>query len=139
VRAAKAENNVLLVTYTDDQAAEVHKLAPDLMVTATVASLDQFDTLVSMGVVTDHLVAWTGTARPDPALWASLAERGVEAAFGTLGPRASSLDTRYWEDGEGSEYNDLVSGGLAILVTDITDKTARQLAGLRQKSAACAL
>src|SRR5262249_37442504 len=35
VRAAKADNNVFLVTYTDDQAAEVHKLAPDLTLTAS--------------------------------------------------------------------------------------------------------
>ena len=139
VRDAKAENNVFLVTYTDDQAAEVHKLAPDLLITATVNDPAHLDALVARGVQTDHLVAWTGVTKPDPALWTSLAERGVESAFGTLGPRASSLDTRYWDDGDGSEYNALVSGGLAILVTDITDKTARQLAGLRQKSTACGL
>lgn len=139
VRAAKAENNVFLVTYTDDQAAEVHKLAPDLIITATVNSPAHLDALTAKGVRTDHLVAWTGVTTPDPALWKVLAERNIESAFGTLGPRASSLDTRYWDDGDGSEYNQLVSGGLAILVTDITDKTARQLAGLRQKSAACGL
>lgn len=139
VRDAKAENNVFLVTYTDDQAAEVHKLAPELVITATVNDPAQLDALVASGVQADHLVAWTGVAKPAPALFASLARRGVEAAFGTLGPRASSLDTRYWHDGDGSEYNELVSGGLAILVTDITDKTARQLAGARQKSAACGL
>lgn len=139
VRGAKAENNVFLVTYTDDQAAEVHMLAPDLIITATVNDPAHLDALVASGVEADHLVAWTGVTKPDPALWASLAQRGVESAFGTLGPRASSLDTRYWDDGDGSEYNTLISGGLAILVTDITDKTARQLAGLRQKSAACGL
>lgn len=139
VRAAKAENNVFLVTYTDEQAAEVHRLAPDLMITATVNSPAHLDALIAKGVRTDHLVAWTGVTTPDPALWKALAQRNIESAFGTLGPRASSLDTRYWDDDDGSEYNQLVSGGLAILVTDITDKTARQLAGLRQKSAACGL
>ncbi|MFT3725472.1 MAG: glycerophosphodiester phosphodiesterase family protein [Hyphomonadaceae bacterium] len=139
VRTAKAENNVFLVTYTDDQAAEVHTLAPDLMITATVTDPAHLEALVASGVRTDHLIAWTGVTKPDPALWNALAEHGIESAFGTLGPRATSLDTRYWDDGDGSEYNELVSGGLAILVTDITDKTARQLAGLRQKSAACGL
>jgi glycerophosphoryl diester phosphodiesterase len=139
IRAAHAENNVFLVTYTDDQAAEVHKLAPDLMVNATINDTAQLDALIKRGVDPEHLVAWTGTTEPRPELWKALADRGVESAFGTLGPRASSLDTRYWDDSDGSEYNDLVAKGLPILVTDITDKTARQLAGLRQKSAACGL
>lgn len=139
VRAARAENNVFLVTYTDEQAIEVHRLAPELIVTATIMTPAQLDGLISKGVQPDHLVAWTGTVEPNPALWRALADHGVEASFGTLGPRASSLDTRYWQDGEGSEFNKLVDDGLAILVTDITDKAARQLAGLRQKSAPCGL
>ena len=45
VRAAKAENNVLLITYTDDQAIEAQKAAPDLIINATMNSADQLDTL----------------------------------------------------------------------------------------------
>ncbi len=139
VRTAHAENNVFLVTYTDEQAIEVHGLAPDLMITATITTPAQLDTLISKGVQPDHVVAWTGALEPNPGLWRALADRNVESSFGTLGPRASSLDTRYWKDGEGSEFNKLVDDGLAILVTDITDKAARQLAGLRQRSAPCGL
>ena len=109
------------------------------MVNATINDTAQLDALIKRGVDPEHLVAWTGTTEPRPELWKALADRGVESAFGTLGPRASSRDTRYWDDGDGSEYNDLVAKGLPILVTDITDKTARQLAGLRQKSASCGL
>ena len=88
---------------------------------------------------TDRLVAWTGTEAPNADLWKALAARGVESAFGTLGPRSSSLDGKYWEDDDGSEYSQLVASGLPILVTDITDKVSRQLASLRPKSAACGL
>ncbi len=139
VRAAKAENNVFLITYTDEQAVEVHKLAPDLVITATVKGISDLDALLAKGVKADRLVAWTGTSDPDPALWKALAQRGVESAFGTLGPRSSSLDDKYFEDGDGSEFNGLVEGGLPILVTDLTDKVSRQLAAPRQKSASCGL
>lgn len=139
VRAAKAENNVFLITYTDAQAEEVHRLAPDLVITATVDSLAHADRLLAAGVKADRLVAWTGTDQPDAALWQGLAARGIESAFGTLGPRASSLDTRYWDDGDGSEFNGLVKDGLPILVTDITDKVSRQLASERAKAARCGL
>lgn len=139
VRAAKAENNVFLITYSDDQAIEVHKKAPDLVITASVDSVGQLDHLLSSGVKAETLVAWTGTSDPDPALWKALAARGIESAFGTLGPRNSSLDGKYWEDDDGSEYDQLVSSGLPILVTDITDKVSRQLSAFRPKAAACGL
>jgi glycerophosphoryl diester phosphodiesterase len=139
VRATKAENNVFLVTYTDDQAAEVHKLAPDLVITATVDSAGQLDHLLSVGVKADHLVAWTGTDNPDPALWKELAGRNIESAFGTLGPRKSSLDGKYWEDGDGSEYDRLAANGLPILVTDLTDKVSRQLSVAISKAKTCGL
>jgi glycerophosphoryl diester phosphodiesterase len=139
VRAAKAENNVFLITYSDDQAIEVHKAAPDLVITASVDSAGQLDHLLKSGVNAEHLVAWTGTSQPDPKLWETLAGRGIESAFGTLGPRSSSLDGKYWADDDGSEYDALASGGLPILVTDITDKVSRQLSGPIAKARDCGL
>jgi glycerophosphoryl diester phosphodiesterase len=139
IRAAKAETNAMLMTYTDEQAAEVHGKAPDLTITATVNDLAHLDRLLARGVKADRLLAWTGTSAPDPVFWKGLSDRGVEAKFGTLGPRATSLDTRYWEDDDGGEYNQLVTDGLAILATDITDKAARQLSAERSRAAACGL
>jgi glycerophosphoryl diester phosphodiesterase len=137
VRAAKAENNVFIITYSDEQAIEVHQKAPDLVITATVNSPAHLDELLKKGVKTGYLVAWTGTETPDPELWKALASRGIESAFGTLGPRNSSLDGKYWNDDDGSEYDQLVSSGLPILVTDLTDKVSRQLAPALAKSASC--
>lgn len=137
VRAAKAENNVLVITYTDEQAVDLHRLAPDLMITATVNSIAQFDDLVSRGVKPDRLLAWTGNVEPQPDLWSALAARGVESIFGTNGSRAEGLDYRYWDDDDGSEFNQLVADGLPILVTSLTDKTARQLASEIRKSESC--
>ena len=139
VRAAKAENNVFIITYTDEQAVEVHRLAPELMITATVNSVAQFDDLVARGVKPDRLLAWTGNVKPRPELWSALAERGVESIFGTNGSRAEGLDDRYWDDGDGSEFNKLAADGLAIMVTSLTDKTARQVASETRKAEACGL
>jgi glycerophosphoryl diester phosphodiesterase len=137
VHRAHAENNVLIITYTDAQTLEVHAKAPDLTIVAAIHDTGQLDRLLKRGIAADHLVAWTGTESPDPALWKALEETGVAAAFGTLGPRGNSLDSDYWADGEGSEYQDLVAGGLDFLVTDLTDKVSRELAGPLQKGRAC--
>ncbi len=139
VRAARAENNVFIITYTDDQAVEVHQKAPDLVITATVNSVAHLDELLARGVKADRLVAWTGIETPDPPLWKALADRGIESAFGTLGPRSKSLDGKYWEDDDGSEYDTLVQGGASIIVTDITDKVSRQLSAPAEKARTCGL
>ena len=139
VRAARAENNVFVITYTDDQAVEVHTLAPDLMITATVNSLEQFDSLVARGVKPDRFLAWTGNVEPRPELWSALAARGVESIFGTNGSKTDGLDTRYWEDDDGAEFNKLAADGLPLLVSSLTDKTARQLSSEIRKAGACGL
>lgn len=139
IRVANAGNNVILITYTDEQAIEVHTSSPDLVITATIDSMARLDQLLARGVKAENLVAWTGVERPEPDLWQALAARGIESSFGTTGPRDTSLDTLYWQDRDGSEFNDLVADGLAILVTSLTDKTSRQLAAVRQNSSACGL
>jgi glycerophosphoryl diester phosphodiesterase len=137
VHKAHAENNVLVVAYTDAQTLEVHKQAPDLAIVATIHSAGQLDGLLRRGVSADRLVAWTGTEKPDPALWKALREKGVASAFGTLGPRGKSLDSDYWADGDGAEYQALAADGLRFLVTDLTDKVSRELAGPLEKGRAC--
>lgn len=139
VRAAKAENNVVIITYNDDQAAEVHAAAPDLIISATVDSIERLDRLVARGVKPDRLLAWTGNVTPDPELWKALASRGVEALFGTNGSRADGLDYKYWDDDDGSEFNALVANGLPALVTGYSDKVTRQLGDSADKARACNL
>jgi len=139
VRAAKAENNVFIITYTDEQAAEVHALAPDLVITATISSVEQLDRFIASGVKPETLLAWTGNVEPRPELWSALAARGVESIFGTNGSRADGLDYRYWDDDDGSEFNALAAGGVPFLVTGFSDKTSRQLAAEREKAKVCGL
>lgn len=137
VRAAKAENNIFVITYTDEQAAEVHKLAPDLVITATINSVEQLDSLITAGVRPERLLAWTGNVEPRPDLWKALAARGVESIFGTNGSRAEGLDYKYWDDGDGLEFNDVAAGGVAFMVTGVSDKTFRQLSVEIRKAAGC--
>ncbi len=137
IRAAKAENNVLLITYTDDQAIAAQKAAPDLIVNVTLNSVQQLDGLIAAGLKPERLIAWTGNTEPRPDLWKALAARGVESIFGANGSRAEGIDNRYWDDGDGSEFNTLAAGGLRVLVTGMSDKTSRQLSQEIRAAAGC--
>lgn len=118
VRAAKAEQNVILITYNDNQAMEVARLAPDLMMTASVNSREHQTDLQSGGVDMQNVIAWTGTRNPNDRAWYALGQRGIESAFGTLGRAGERLDDTYVADGDLSEYQDLADDGLVLLATD---------------------
>lgn len=74
---------------------------------------------------------------PRPDLWKALAARGVESIFGSNGSRAEGLDYKYWDDGDGAEFNKLAADGLPILVTGFSDKTSRQLSREIRAASAC--
>lgn len=127
VRAAGAEGHVLLITYDDDEAAEVARLAPELMMTAGVRSAEQRAALAERGVDMTRVVAWMGTREPDLAAVAALASLGIESAVGTLGRPGRRLDDEYAADGDASEYRALVEGGVTLLATDLPYFVAGEL------------
>ncbi len=118
VRAAEAEDHVIMISYNDREAEEIARLAPDLMMTASARGGRDIAALEVAGVDPTRLVAWTGTREPDAAAWDRNAREGVESAFGTLGRRGERLDDVYIADGDLSEYQRLVEDGLVLLATD---------------------
>ncbi|MDJ0922678.1 MAG: glycerophosphodiester phosphodiesterase family protein [Henriciella sp.] len=118
VRAAGAEQNVILISYNDQQAIEIARLAPDLMMTASVNSPEHQAELEAAGVDMTKVIAWTGTSNPNDRAWAALGRRGIESAFGTLGRPGDRLDDTYIADGDLSEFQALADGGLHLLATD---------------------
>lgn len=138
VENANAQNNVLLITYTDEDAALVQRLAPEIMLTASARGGRDIAKLEELGVDPTRLVAWTGTRSEDPAAWERLAIEGVEAAFGTLGRRGERLDDAYWSDENPSEYKDLVRNGVVLLATDEPLRVADALSEDDRALNACA-
>lgn len=119
VRAEGAENHVVMISYSDDEAIEIARLAPDLMMTAGVRSAEQRERLAAAGVDMTRVIAWLGTRAPDPEAMRALAATGIESAFGTLGRPGRRLDDVYAADGDASEYQELVDAGLTLLATDL--------------------
>lgn len=138
IRAAGAENNVLLITYNDSDAGLVQELAPEMMLTAGARGDRDLSKLSRLGVDPAKVVAWTGTERPDSLAWERLIREGVEPAFGTLGRRSERLDTQYWADDDPSEYRDMIRDGLVLLATDEPYRVAQALSEDNRALNACA-
>lgn len=113
VRAAGAQDRVILITYSPETARAVAALAPEMMISAGLSDVEGLE-----GLNPPQILAWTGTREARPALWRALAERGVEAQFGTLGTPGRRLDDRFAADRNPSEYRDLFDQGAVVIATD---------------------
>ncbi|HEX9951391.1 MAG TPA: glycerophosphodiester phosphodiesterase family protein [Rubricoccaceae bacterium] len=84
VRAAGAENRVVVIVYSLDDHRAVGALAPDLNVSATVETLAETEALLASGVDLSRTIAFVGVGRADPAVVARLHAAGIRAQVGTF-------------------------------------------------------
>jgi glycerophosphoryl diester phosphodiesterase len=135
VDRAGARDAVVPISYSIEEALEIARLAPWAMVSATIRSQADLDTLAAGGLPPERILAWTGAGRPNPELWAMLRARGVEPIFGTLGRVETRLDTQYAADGDPSEYRDLLANGVDIISSSTPAAAAGAIAA--QDARAC--
>jgi glycerophosphoryl diester phosphodiesterase len=117
VRAAGAENRVVIIVYSVEDAIAVHRAAPDLMLSAPPEAVAAFEGLSGRRGDISRLLAWTGTQEPNPALNIEMAQKGVEVIFGTLGDPAKSWDGRFAREGD-QGYTAFADTGIHVIATD---------------------
>lgn len=118
VRAGRAEHHATIITYNVGDAAEVSRLAPDLMISVDAPSREALDRHRAAGVPVLQMLAFTGTREPRLRWIAALEEEGIEPIVGTLGRPGSRIDDRWLADGDASEYVELARQGAVIIATD---------------------
>ena len=89
VRFLGALDRVLVITYRLDQAIAVHRIAPQVMISAGIGSLEDLAVLEAAGVDLTRIIAWLGLGDGDAPLDAALAERGVETSVGNFRAEAA--------------------------------------------------
>jgi glycerophosphoryl diester phosphodiesterase len=66
VRSAGAITRVVFITYSDDAAVRVHKLAPEMMLSVSMDEARDINALERRGIDLTRVLAWTGTETPRP-------------------------------------------------------------------------
>jgi glycerophosphoryl diester phosphodiesterase len=117
VRAAGAAQRAIIITYTVEDTVKVHRLAPDLMISAPPEAVPALEALSSMKANLSRILAWTGTREPNSALNVELAQKGVEVLFGTLGDQPTSWDNRFAREGDAG-YTALADTGIHLIASD---------------------
>jgi len=123
VRQYKVESNSIIITYTATQAQEVHQLAPDLMISASVQKAAELKRLNNLGIPNDRIVAFVGVSAPDKELYKFLHGKGITTILGTMG----NIDKSAIASPARNLYYHLVNNGADILSGDNIEQAAEQL------------
>ncbi len=115
IRRTKTESCSVIITYNATQAAEVAKLAPDLMISVSIQNKEDLERLYNSGVPYNRMLAFVGVREADPALYALLHEYKIQCILGTLG----NLDRQAEAKGD-RVYYDMIVRGADILSADRT-------------------
>jgi glycerophosphoryl diester phosphodiesterase len=123
VRKTKSESNSIIITYNANQAAEVHQLAPDLMISASVRGKEDLDRLNAMGVPNNRIVAFVGVSAPDKSVYEFLHSKGISCILGTMG----NLDKSALANPGKKVFYNLVADGADILSSDEVVAAGKEL------------
>lgn len=113
VRRNKAENYSTIITYNANQAAEVAKLAPDLMISVSARGKEDVERMEKLGVKSDKMIAFVGTSEPKPEVYQYLQSRQIASILGTMG----NIDKSAAAKGDDLYYK-LIANGANILSSD---------------------
>ncbi len=123
VRQYKVESNSIIITYTADQAKEVHQLAPELMISASVQKKAELKRLNNMGIPNNRIVAFVGVSAPDKELYQYLHNKGITTILGTMG----NIDKSAMASPVKNVYYHLVNNGADILSGDNLPQASEEL------------
>ena len=113
VRRNKAEAYSVIITYNANQAAEVAKLAPDLMISVSARGKEDVERMENLGVKADKMIAFVGTSEPRPEVYQYLHSRKIACILGTMG----NIDKSAAAKGDNLYYK-LIENGANILSSD---------------------
>jgi glycerophosphoryl diester phosphodiesterase len=113
VRAARAENRVVVIVYSLADHQALFRLAPDLNVAATVETPADADALFASGVDLSRTIGFVGVGRADPAVVDRLHGAGIRAQVATF-----PLDAAADSAAAPGVYTPFLQAGVDVLVTD---------------------
>ena len=113
IKASKAEDIAIVITYDVAQAESAYKLAPDLLLSVSARNDKEFNRLLEAKIPTRNMLAFTGTRLSDSTLFKRLHTNNIVCMLGTLG----NLDKQAAARGD-ELYKTWKNLGVDIFATD---------------------
>ncbi len=124
-----AARYTMVITYNANQAHEVHRLNPNLMISVSARTEEDLNRLNEMGVPDNRMVAFVGTAVPDKALFERFHARGISCIIGTMG----NLDRSAVANLDQKVYKGILEKGADFISTDELELAARDFNQFREE------
>lgn len=106
IKKHSAEKYAAVITYNAKDAALVHLLAPELMISVTIRNEEEYERHKALGITDDRMLAFAGTREPNPDWLKTLHSKGIMCILGTLGnldkmaeARGDNLYLKWYEAG----------------------------------------
>lgn len=113
IRNLQMEKQVVLVSYSVNQAKKLNQLAPEMYLSVSMRNEKEFEEMINSGIPTSKMVAFTGTKRSPKSLFDKIHNENIMVIFGTLGNIDKSAAAR------GNKiYKELENEGVDIFATD---------------------
>ncbi|HLO44014.1 MAG TPA: glycerophosphodiester phosphodiesterase family protein [Leadbetterella sp.] len=113
VEKLNAENYALIITYNANEAIEVYKLNPNLLISVSIMQVSDYERLHDAGIPDKNMLAFIGTREPKSELVDFLHKKGIMCILGVLG----NLDKKAAARGN-DFYKTFIDQGVDILATD---------------------
>ncbi len=113
IRAHEAEDYALIICYNLEEAEEIFKMAPDLVMSVSMPERKDVLAHEGAGIPPENCVAFTGTRLSDPTFYHFLQSRNIPSILGTM----YEADVQ-WREGDESGYMEAREAGIQILATD---------------------
>lgn len=113
IKAHNAGGHAVIITYNLLDAMRIHRLAPDLMISASVTGVTGVEKLFASGIPAANLLVFVGVSEPAPLVYQLLHQKGIRTILGTM----HNLDNKAKARGF-HVYSQLFTNGADILSTD---------------------
>lgn len=113
VEELEAQEYAAVITYNATDAALVHELNQDLMISVSLGSMDSYQAHADQGIPDERMIVFVGVSEPEPEWYEFLHQKGITCILGVLG----NLDNKAQTQGD-SLYADFIKRGADILATD---------------------
>jgi len=122
IRAQKAEDVCIIITYDLQQAKKAYKWAPELLLSVSARNVKELNWLLESNIPTENMLAFTGTRLSPNDFYKKVQKQGIKTILGTLG----NLDKQAQAKGE-VPYKVWRDKGIDVFATDRPFAAAKAL------------
>ncbi|WP_034059353.1 glycerophosphodiester phosphodiesterase family protein [Lacinutrix jangbogonensis] len=122
IRAERAEDVCIIITYNMEQAQKAYKYAPELLLSVSARNEKELNWLLQSNIPTENMLAFTGTRLSQNDFYKQVQSHGIKTILGTLG----NLDKQAETKGD-VPYKVWQEKGIDVFATDRPFATAKAL------------